>query len=458
MRRTVTLSMLLILATLCAAIPGRAHAEGGPEQPEFNLSRQRHLFELGLFLGAWFPPRAHELYNPGTAYKPLSLASFMGGLRLGYLPLPFIGVELEGAVMPVGLRDLDEGATAYTLRGHVIGQLPWWRVTPFLLAGYGMQGISSDDAAGVGADIDGAFHAGVGVKWHAARWLVLRLDGRMDVGGETNPGGLTPQFELHAGASFVLGWKDPEAAPPPPADRDGDGVVDPDDRCPDRAGGTPSGCPPDRDGDGVVDPDDKCKDTVGVAPDGCPPDRDKDGVLDTDDQCPDAAGIKPSGCPDRDSDGVTDPADKCPDKPETRNGYQDADGCPDQVPRAVKAFTGVIRGITFETNSAEILQSSHKVLKAALAVLKEHPSLRLKIVGHTDDQGVPSYNLDLSQRRAQMVKDYLLRDGIHRQRLEVEGKGHLEPLVPGTSSAARAKNRRIEFKIITGSRKGAHTK
>ena len=494
-RVACVLSIAILLGVV--SVPGRALAQG---ESEFNLADQRHLIELGLFAGAWFPPRAHELYDPEGTYMPLNRVSFLGGLRIGYLPLPFIGAELEAALMPTSTRDVDRSAMVYTVRAHVIGQVPWWRITPFLLAGYGFQGISSDFDTAVGSDIDGTFHAGVGVKWYAKKWLVVRLDGRIDVGGETNPGGLKPQFEIHAGASFVLGWKDPppdkdgdgvlnkddkcpdvagekptgcpadrdsdgvldkddkcpdlagEKTTGCPADKDGDGVYDQDDKCPEEPGEKPGGCPPDKDGDGVYDNDDKCPDLAGQKPGGCPPDKDKDGVWDTDDKCPEVAGLKPHGCPDADGDGVPEPQDKCPTKKETPNGYQDEDGCPDKMPTKAKKYTGVIKGITFATNSAKLRKRSFPTLDKAVKVLKEYPSLRIKIEGHTDDRADADYNLKLSQERCDAVKAYLVKQGIPAGRLQTEGKGESEPKVIGKSKRARAKNRRIEFLVITGSK------
>lgn len=109
-------------------------------------------------------------------------------------------------------------------------------------------------------------------------------------------------------------------------DRDGDGVSDKEDRCPDVAGSkTLMGCP-DKDGDGVADLDDKCPDVAGLAAlAGCP-DRDGDGVTDADDKCPDIKGPAVTmGCPDRDGDGVLDSEDECPDV----KGIASMKGCPD---------------------------------------------------------------------------------------------------------------------------------
>jgi hypothetical protein len=97
----------------------------------------------------------------------------------------------------------------------------------------------------------------------------------------------------------------------------------------------------DRDGDGIPDNNDKCPDDPEdfdgfEDEDGCPdPDNDHDGVRDVDDRCPNIPGPAPDGCPrsgtsnDRDGDGIPDNVDKCPDAPEDKDGFEDADGCPD---------------------------------------------------------------------------------------------------------------------------------
>jgi OmpA-OmpF porin, OOP family len=157
------------------------------------------------------------------------------------------------------------------------------------------------------------------------------------------------------------------------------------------------------------------------------------------------------GCPDpdNDGDGVLDAADQCPDQLETANGYQDDDGCPDDVPKAIKKFTGVIKGINFKTNSDVILKSSNKTLDAALKILVEYPDLKLEIQGHTDDVGDHDYNVDLSQRRADSVKRYFVEKGVTEDRLIAKGYGPDAPLLAKKTKAARAKNRRVEFKLVS---------
>ena len=180
-----------------------------------------------------------------------------------------------------------------------------------------------------------------------------------------------------------------------------------------------------------------------------PPDRDKDGVADAKDKCPDVPGDRPEGCPpDADGDGVFDADDQCMEEPETKNGYQDADGCPDEVPAAVKRFTGAIRGIYFATGSARIRRSSFRVLNSAVRVLTEYPDLKMEIGGHTDDRGSAETNTKLSLERAQAVKDYFVGKGITEERLTATGFGSSKPKASNATAAGRRSNRRIEFTLI----------
>jgi hypothetical protein len=131
----------------------------------------------------------------------------------------------------------------------------------------------------------------------------------------------------------------------PDGDRDADGVIDRLDVCPDFAGPVENhGCPPaaadaDSDADGVIDRLDDCPEAAGpVENRGCPwSDSDGDGVLDREDRCPTVRGVRENqGCPDEDSDGdgIVDRLDKCPFEREVVNGFEDDDGCPDQLPAA----------------------------------------------------------------------------------------------------------------------------
>jgi outer membrane protein OmpA-like peptidoglycan-associated protein len=256
-------------------------------------------------------------------------------------------------------------------------------------------------------------------------------------------------------------------------DKDSDGILDDQDKCPDRAEDPDGfddsdGCPDiDNDGDGVPDDRDNC---IGVREDldgyqdddGCPEDdNDGDGIKDDVDACDDRAedkdGFKDDdGCPedDNDGDGIVDAHDKCPLVSENRNGYQDDDGCEDVMPTYVfrQGEKIVFHNILFQTNKWDLLPESTPVLDEIAKSLRDQPRVRVRIEGHTDDVGKPKENLILSQQRALAVVNYLVTKGIDNRRLEYTGYGDTRPEVDVKATkdkpareAARSKNRRVEF-------------
>jgi len=213
-------------------------------------------------------------------------------------------------------------------------------------------------------------------------------------------------------------------------DKDGDGISDSDDGCPELAEDfdefeDDDGCPDlDNDGDGVADVEDKC-----------PMDReDKDGFQDED------------GCPefDNDNDGIKDDSDRCPDQGEVVNGFKDEDGCPDEVPQPPKK-TFVLEGVNFESGKTTITTDSHVSLMKVVDIMETFPETKFEIVGHTDDVGNKIKNKELSKGRADAVKAFLVEKGISEDRLTTDGKGQDQPVASNKTAEGRAKNRRIEF-------------
>lgn len=194
---------------------------------------------------------------------------------------------------------------------------------------------------------------------------------------------------------------------------------------------------------------------------GCPIlDGDQDGVPDNKDRCPeqaeDADGFKEDdGCPDldNDSDGIPDTQDSCPLEPETINGVSDDDGCPDEGQSKVRVTADridILERVYFDTNKDTIQPKSFGVLEQVAQVLKSRPDItRLRVEGHTDDRGNDAYNLDLSQRRAAAVRQFLIDKGIAADRLVARGYGESHPIGDNTTAAGRDTNRRVEFHIIT---------
>ncbi|HUP88304.1 MAG TPA: OmpA family protein, partial [Longimicrobiales bacterium] len=106
--------------------------------------------------------------------------------------------------------------------------------------------------------------------------------------------------------------------------------------------------------------------------------------------------------------------------------------------------------VFFEYDQAEIRSDMQDVLNRKVAILRANPGLTLRIEGHADERGTVEYNLALSLRRANTVRDYLTGFGIDASRLEVTGFGEERPLDPAQTEDAFAKNRRAEFQVTRG--------
>ncbi len=203
---------------------------------------------------------------------------------------------------------------------------------------------------------------------------------------------------------------------------------------------------PDSDGDGVPDSQDRCPGTpAGVAVDafGCPLDSDGDGVPDYLDKCPGTpagTAVDASGCPlDSDGDGVLDGDDACPDTP--AGARVDVRGC------EIKA---VIRlpDVAFQYNSANLTPASQATLNDAAATLIRNPDLKVEVAGHTDSAGAAEYNLNLSQRRADSVRDYLVNAGANPANMTTRGYGESDPIADNRTAEGRARNRRVELRVL----------
>jgi OOP family OmpA-OmpF porin len=197
----------------------------------------------------------------------------------------------------------------------------------------------------------------------------------------------------------------------------------------------------DSDGDGVPDDRDQCPNTpAGVAVDavGCPLDTDGDGVPDYMDQCPGTpAGVEVNaqGCPlDSDGDGVPDYQDQCPDTP--AGAEVNSLGCEEDV---------VLRDVNFEFDSAKLTSSAESILDGVSDKLMTNDKLRIRVEGYTDSVGSAAYNKDLSQRRADSVKSYLVNKGFSGDNIKTTGHGEEQPVASNSTAEGRAQNRRVEL-------------
>jgi OOP family OmpA-OmpF porin len=202
----------------------------------------------------------------------------------------------------------------------------------------------------------------------------------------------------------------------------------------------------DSDGDGVLDSVDRCPGTpVGVEVDrfGCPEvkrmDSDGDGVYDDNDNCPDTPVgevVDEFGCPkiiqiDSDGDGVYDNSDECQDTP--AGAIVDERGC------------WVVKGVQFDYKKWDVKPQYNSNLDNIESILKINPGLNVRIEGHTDDVGSMKYNIGLSGKRAQAIKDYLVDKGIDPSRITTTGLGYTRPIADNDTPEGRALNRRAEI-------------
>lgn len=219
---------------------------------------------------------------------------------------------------------------------------------------------------------------------------------------------------------------------------------------------------PDTDGDGYPDSIDKCptipEDGKPPAPtDGCPApvDSDGDGIPDHLDKCPnepeDMDGIQDSdGCPekDADNDGVPDMEDACPLEPGPRSQIAEKNGCPTLTKVTEDGEVTLMQPIEFDTGKATIKPVSYPILDEVVTLMKARPDIRMQIHGHTDNRGAHDMNMKLSKDRAASVLNYLKSKGIAANRLESDGFGPDRPKTTNDTEEGRAKNRRVEFRII----------
>lgn len=303
------------------------------------------------------------------------------------------------------------------------------------------------------------FDVGIGYVYPLNQWLggfeaALRAEARYRMDSHhrhaAGQGGKDEFYEgvFNVGLLIPLGRLPAEPGAPVEVvaavtDADGDGIPDDVDQCPDTPPGATvneTGCENDADGDGVIDRLDACPDSAaGTAVDetGCPvvADSDNDGIPDALDQCPGTAAgsaVNETGCPVE--AGCRAPA---PGEP------IDLEGC--ATGEAV-----VLKGVNFEVNSTRLTASAKVILNQVADSLAAAPAMKVEIGGHTDSQGSDAFNMKLSERRAQAVKDYLVARGIDPSRLQSKGYGESQPVETNETAEGRELNRRVEMKVLEG--------
>jgi outer membrane protein OmpA-like peptidoglycan-associated protein len=254
--------------------------------------------------------------------------------------------------------------------------------------------------------------------------------------------------QKHKESQYAAVCKGVDKCPTKPEDVDG---FQDDDGCPDL----------DNDGDGIPDAKDLCpnepEDFDGFQDDdGCPDfDNDHDGIPDSIDKCPnepeDLDGFEDNdGCPDldNDKDGIPDLQDKCPNEP----GPASNNGCPEPAPAPVVPpkepnfpAQQVLRGVTFVSNTPEMTFESFQWLDAIVNNLKEFPAIEIEVCCYADGTSKRPPPMQLTQSRAESVRQYIVAQGVDSNRIRAIGYGSASPIADNRTAAGRALNRRIEI-------------
>jgi outer membrane protein OmpA-like peptidoglycan-associated protein len=191
--------------------------------------------------------------------------------------------------------------------------------------------------------------------------------------------------------------------------------------------------PQDSDADGVDDGEDRCADVP----------EDVDGHDDAD-GCPD---------PDNDSDGLEDAVDRCPDAAETRNGFEDDDGCPDEAPAVAAPAEEappeeLPQTVLFRIGTDRVSPRYRAVVESVCALLEQRPDVRVRVVGHADEQGTAAGNHRLGAARAGAVAEQLVLCGLAPQRIESTSYGDTQPECSAGGDECHERNRRVTFVIL----------
>jgi len=379
----------------------------------------RALIMLGIFCVAGTTANAGEMYiTPSAVHtdddEDRGADDSVGGGQVGVGWVLSNRVSIEGVIGYSDLGGVNDLKIWDGSLNLLVSLSPDTNLSPYLMGGVGMM---NSDSTAMDAENSALGNVGLGLMYRFGDSPVsLRLEYRARF--ETANTLTFDDRITSLGLQFAFGGKEA-----PPIERDGD-----------------------TDGDGVPDSRDACPNTpAGQSVDarGCPRDSDGDGVIDDQDQCPNTvrgAAVDAGGCElDSDNDSVVDRLDECPN---TSAGVRvDVKGC--EIREVIN-----LPGVNFETNSDRLLPGAEQVLADAAATLRMNQDLVVEVAGHTDSDGSAAYNEGLSERRAKTVRDYLVNRDVNPGNLTVKGYGEAEPVADNARSEGRARNRRVELRIL----------
>ena len=405
----------------------------------FNVNESWNILPSISYLK--FSNYAGDNFSFGVTGSINKISKFVNSIK------PTTVITNPGDLMYYGI----DGAVRYSFMSLIKSK----RIEPSVLlgGGYTFYGDNSYGTVNPGIGLSFWFTETIGLSFESS---YKKSFGLRDV---------SPSHFLHtAGLTFKFGGKD----------TDGDGIYDKFDACPEVAGLKQfNGCP-DTDSDGIIDGSDSCPDVFGLtALNGCP-DKDGDGIADKDDACPKVAGLAAfKGCPDTDGDGIADAADKCPkvkgakenagcpwpdtdgdsvldkdDKCPDVKGSVANNGCPEVTVQTLEEVNIEAKSIYFNSGNATFKTSDVPLRLDAIAIIiVQYPNAKFSIEGHTDSDGSETSNQKLSEDRAKVVKDELIKRGVSAANVIAIGFGEKAPTATNDTKEGKAQNRRTEVKL-----------
>jgi len=403
--------------------------------------------------GAWFD----EYVNIGDHYNILPAITKLTVSKYLVDGFSFEAAGSLNKITKVGDNTVSEdiyygldGALKYDLN-NVIGDTAGFN--PYASVGGGYTWLDDLGTA--------TFNAGLGINFWFSDNIGLNLESKYKHSFESS---IVQHFQHSLGLVVKFGG----------SDTDGDGVYDKFDACPEVFGLAEfKGCP-DSDSDGVIDSKDDCPNTAGLATlNGCP-DADEDGIADKEDACPNAKGTKANnGCPDTDGDGVVDKNDGCPQVagPTENKGcpWSDTDsdgvldkddncineagpasnnGCPEISQVEVAKLQELFKNVYFKSGKHVFTDGTPSKLEEVAKIMIEYSTAKFSISGHADSTGSKARNQELSDSRANAVKDYLVSKGVSSSNLTANGFGEDMPIASNNTRSGRSENRRVEVKLM----------
>jgi outer membrane protein OmpA-like peptidoglycan-associated protein len=401
-------------------------------------------------------------YNYIIAPSKISLGRYINKSLSGELAISINKIDKVGNIkLNENVSYLAVDANLIYNINKIIGNTMWFE--PYALAGTGFNSKGNNAKNGIQFKNGVSLNGGLGIKIWLSKYLGVKVQSAYK---HFFNDGSFPHFQHSISFIYKFGGNDedndgifdqkdkcPEVyglvefngCP----DTDGDGIQDSEDKCPNVYGSkTLNGCP-DGDGDGVADKIDKCLYNRGsLKNNGCP-DTDNDGVIDIKDDCPALAGaITNRGCPepDTDGDGIIDKLDKCKYEIGTKanNGCSSSD-----INRVLEVkLTSITSNISFISGSDRFYAKYDAALDEISELMKKHKDLKFQIQGYTDDVGDNALNQKLSLARVKKILSNLITRGVSQSNIEIKGFGEQNPIASNRTKAGRAKNRRVEIKIV----------